>query len=77
MGQIKESVDAYQKAFPLPVKPGIGLEARALNNLGDTYLIAREHPQGQSLRPLAISQVRKNQAAPRWLCRCRSNRALP
>lgn len=61
MGRAKGSVDAYQKALSIAKEAGvIGLEATALNNLGDTYLIAKNYPQAEAYARLAMAKYEKS-----------------
>lgn len=57
LGKAVQSVDAYQKALAIGQEAGVvGLQATAINNLSDSYLIAKNYTKAEAYARQAMSK---------------------
>ncbi|MBK6594112.1 MAG: tetratricopeptide repeat protein [Burkholderiales bacterium] len=60
LGRSKDSLSAYEKALAIGREAGlVGLQATALNNIGDSYLISKNHTKAEVFARQAMAKFRE------------------
>jgi diguanylate cyclase (GGDEF)-like protein len=60
LGRSKASVEAYEKALRIGQEAGlIGLQATAVNNIGDSYLIGKNYPKAEIFARQAMGKFKE------------------
>ncbi len=61
LGRSKDSLSAYEKALAIGREAGlVGLQATALNNIGDSYLISKNHTKAEVFARQAMAKFKES-----------------